>query len=87
MSVISKANARTYQPEIAVEFPEAVGARPEVLAPDTMPAEILDYSALDAEKPGISGLHPLALILAMLIGLMMWAGIFYLGYTALNFIF
>ncbi|MBC7871655.1 MAG: hypothetical protein H7Y09_12505 [Chitinophagaceae bacterium] len=40
-----------------------------------------------AEKPGISGINPFVLGITILVGIMMWAVILYVGYAALNLIF
>ncbi len=44
-------------------------------------------TALYLPKPGVSGIHPLTLLVTMMVGAMMWVGIFYLGHILLQALF
>lgn len=85
MSVIGKTNIRSYPPELPIERPEAL--RGDGTAPEHLTTDFVDYTALDSEKPGVSGMKPLMLVAAMTAGLAMWAGLFFLGHTFLHWVF
>jgi len=42
---------------------------------------------LDTPRPGIEGINPITLLATMLVGGLMWIGIFYLGHLLLQAIF
>ncbi|MDX1993905.1 MAG: hypothetical protein SF029_16075 [bacterium] len=84
MTVITKRNPRI-RARKAARAQEAV-PNAEAIAESPV-AEALEYSAEYIEKPGLSGINPLVLGITIMVGLMMWAGIFYLGYAALNWVF
>ncbi|MEQ8671956.1 MAG: hypothetical protein RLP44_28980 [Aggregatilineales bacterium] len=58
---------------------------PDVQSSDSEPAEIIDYATLgSSQKPGVDGLPMVTLLGAIVVGIIMWAGIFALIGAIIN---
>lgn len=53
----------------------------------TLVEPMIAESSMVMPQPGISGINPITLLITMLVGAMMWVGIFYLGHLLLTAIF
>lgn len=58
----------------------------DIQTPTLVESNVVETSVA-IPQPGISGINPITLLITMLVGAMMWAGIFYLGHLLLTAIF
>lgn len=80
MAVLLKPNARVLDRDVD----DAISADAAAISEGD---ELNAYAVGYVERPGITGIRPVTLVFAMLMGAGMWAGILYLGYAALNWVF